>query len=241
VLPFQNISGDPEQEYFADGIAEDIITLLSKSRGLFVIARNSTFTYKGRAIDVKTVARELGVRYLLEGSTRKAGNRVRVNAQLIEATTGGHLWAERYDRDLADIFAVQDEITASVSGAVLPTVERSERERAARKPPDSLDEWECYHRGQWHFGKLEPAQNECARNFFRRAIELDPGFAAAYSGVALTYLVEVTVFLSPALRSEFIPRATEHARRSIEVDPTNGIGHCALSTFSCCRGCIKKQ
>ena len=120
VLPFQNMSGDPEQEYFADGIAEDIITLLSKSRGLFVIARNSAFTYRGRAVNVKTVARELGVRYVLEGSTRKAGNRVRVTAQLIEAATGGHLWADRYDRDLADIFAVQDEITASVSGSILP-------------------------------------------------------------------------------------------------------------------------
>jgi adenylate cyclase len=229
VLPFQNMSGDPEQEYFADGIAEDIITLLSKSRGLFVIARNSTFTYRGRAINVKTVARELGVRYVLEGSTRKAGNRVRVTAQLIEAATGGHLWADRYDRDLADIFAVQDEITASVSGSILPAMERSERERAARKQPDSLDGWECYYRGQWHLGKLEPAQNECARNFFQRAIELDPGFAAAYSGIALTYLVDVTVFVSPARRSEFIPRATEHARRSIEVDPTHATGHCALS------------
>src|SRR5205085_5706298 len=107
VLPFHNMSGDPEQEYFADGIAEDVITLLSKSRALFVIARNSTFTYKGRAVDVKTVGRELGVRYVLEGSVRKAGNRVRVTVQLIEAATGGHLWAERYDRDLADIFAVQ--------------------------------------------------------------------------------------------------------------------------------------
>ncbi|HEV2334884.1 MAG TPA: adenylate/guanylate cyclase domain-containing protein, partial [Stellaceae bacterium] len=139
VLPFQNMSGDPEQEYFADGITEDVITLLSKSRGLFVIARNSTFTYKGRAIDVKTVGRELGVRYVLEGSVRKAGGRVRVTAQLIEAATGGHLWAERYDRDLTDIFAVQDEITAAVSTAILPTVERSERERAARKLPENLN------------------------------------------------------------------------------------------------------
>jgi adenylate cyclase len=120
VLPFQNMSGDPEQEYFADGIAEDVITMLSKSRGLFVIARNSSFTYKGRAVDVKTVGRELGVRYVLEGSVRKAGNRVRVTGQLIEAATGGHLWAERYDRDLSDIFAVQDEITAAVSIAILP-------------------------------------------------------------------------------------------------------------------------
>jgi TolB-like protein len=135
VLPFENMSGDPEQEYFADGIAEDIITLLSKSRELFVIARNSTFTYKGRAVDLRQVGRELGVRYVLEGSVRKVGNRVRVTTQLAEAATGGHVWAERYDRDLADIFAVQDEITASVSAAILPAVGRSERERVARKPP----------------------------------------------------------------------------------------------------------
>src|SRR6267378_4361810 len=132
-MSFQKVSGDPEQEYFADGIAEDVITLLSKSRGLFVIARNSTFTYKGRPIDVKAVGRDLGVRFVLEGSVRKAANRVRVTAQLIEAATGGHLWAERFDRDLSDIFAVQDEITAAVSTAILPTMERSERERAARK------------------------------------------------------------------------------------------------------------
>jgi adenylate cyclase len=142
VLPFQNMSGDAEQEFFADGIAEDVITLLSKSRGLFVIARNSTFTYKGQAADIKRVGQTLGVRYVLQGSVRRAGNRVRVTAQLIEATTGGHLWAERYDRDLLDIFAVQDEITASVSAAILPTVERSERDRVAHKPPTSLDAWE---------------------------------------------------------------------------------------------------
>jgi adenylate cyclase len=134
VLAFTNMSGDPEQEFFADGIAEDIITALSKSRSLFVIARNSTFTYKGKAVAVKDIGRDLGVRYVLEGSVRKAANRVRVTAQLIEAATGGHLWAERYDRDLADIFAVQDEITANVSAAIRPAVERSERERAARKP-----------------------------------------------------------------------------------------------------------
>jgi len=154
VLPFANMGSDPEQEYFADGIAEDIITLLSKSRGLFVIARNSTFTYKGKAVDVSQVERELGVRYVLEGSVRKAGNRVRVTEQLIAAATGEHLWGERYDRDLTDIFVVQDEITESVSVAILPTVDRTERERAARKPTNSLDAWECYHRGMWHIAKI---------------------------------------------------------------------------------------
>ena len=229
VLPFQNMSGDPEQEYFADGIAEDVITLLSKSRGLFVIARKSTFTYKGRAIDVKTVGRELGVRYVLEGSVRKAGNRVRVTAQLIEAATGGHLWAERYDRDLTDIFAVQDEITASVSAAILPTMERSERERAARKPPESLDAWECYHRGLWHQAKVDAAENALARGFLERAIALDPSFAAAYAALAQTYLFEVALFRLRHEGQTPLARAVEHARRSLALDPTAVAGHCALA------------
>ena len=229
VLPFQNMSGDPEQEYFADGIAEDVITLLSKSRGLFVIARNSTFTYKGRAIDVKAVGRELGVRFVLEGSVRKAANRVRVTAQLIEAATGGHLWAERYDRDLTDIFAVQDEITAAVSTAILPTMERSERERASRKPPDSLDAWECYHRGLWHFGKVAAAENELAHGFFERAVALDPSFAAAHAAMAVTCITAAVLFRARGEREDLIPSSTEHARRSIALDPTMSIGHAALA------------
>jgi len=224
VLPFQNMSGDPVQEYFADGIAEDVITLLSKSRGLFVIARNSTFTYKGRAIDVKTVGRELGVRYVLEGSVRKAANRVRVTAQLIEAATGGHLWAERYDRNLTDIFAVQDEITAAVSTAILPTMERSERERAARKPPDSLDAWECYHRGMWHISKFGAAETAKAISFFARAIDLDPGFAAAHAVMSLALGRQ-----AQAGRRTMLPRATEHAQRAIALDPTDAVGHACLS------------
>ena len=167
VLAFTNMSNETEQEFFADGLAEDIITDLSKSRSLFVIARNSSFTYKGKPAAIKDVGRELGVRYVLEGSVRKASNRVRVTAQLIEATTGGHVWAERYDRELADIFAVQDEITTSVSAAIQPALERSERERSARKPADSLDAWESYHRGMWHFSKVEVAENERARSFFQ--------------------------------------------------------------------------
>src|SRR5262249_17432203 len=157
ILAFQNMSGDNEQEFFADGIAEDIITALSKSRSLFVIARNSSFTYKGKDPAIKDIGRELGVRYILEGSVRKSGERVRVTAQLIEVETGAHLWAERYDRELADIFAGQDEITASVSTAIQPALERSERERAVRKPPESLDAWESYHRGMWHFAKVASA------------------------------------------------------------------------------------
>src|SRR5207253_414191 len=139
VLPFANMSGDPEQEYFADGMVEEIITALSQIRWLFVIARNSSFTYKGRPVDIKQVGRELGVRYVLEGSVRKAGNRVRITAQLIDALAGTHVWADRYDRDLSDIFAVQDEITASVAGFIEPALAEAEQQRVLRKPPESLD------------------------------------------------------------------------------------------------------
>ena len=142
VLAFTNMSGDPEQEYFSDGIADEIITELSRSRSLFVIARKSSFTYKGRAADIKQVARELGVRYVLEGSVRRSGNRVRVTTQLIDAVTGNHIWAERYDRTLEDVFAVQDEITATVASAILPAVTGVEQQRALRKPPESLGAWD---------------------------------------------------------------------------------------------------
>jgi adenylate cyclase len=202
---------------------------LSKSRGLFVIARNSSFTYKGRAIDVKTVGRELGVRYMLEGSVRKAGNRVRVTAQLVEAATGGHLWAERYDRDLADIFAVQDEITSAVSAAILPTVERSERERVSRKPPDSLDAWECYHRGMWHFSKLSPAEHERARALFERSIRLDPGSASAWAGLALINVWGAWLFRPRENRSETVSFAVDHARKCLAIDPIDATGHFALA------------
>jgi adenylate cyclase len=227
VLSFTNMSGDSEQEFFADGIAEDIITVLSKSRSLFVIARNSSFTYKNRAVSIRDVGHQLGVRYVLEGSVRKGGNRVRVTAQLIEAATGGHLWAERYDRELADIFSVQDEITASVSAAIQPAVERSERERASRKAPESLDAWECYHRGMWHFANIEATENAKARGFFQRATELDPRFAKADAATALTYLNEITLF-RPDLRSENIPRALEHAGNAIKNDPTYATAHAVL-------------
>ena len=163
VLPFTNMSGDPEQEFVSDGIAEDVITALSRYPSLFVIARNSSFTYKGRAVDVKQVGRELGVRYVLEGSVRKAGNRIRVTAQLVEAETGNHVWAERYDRDLADIFAVQDEITEAVTIAIAPAIAEAELQRAMRKPPESLDAWAAYQRGLWHLSKADRrGQHDCA-------------------------------------------------------------------------------
>jgi TolB-like protein/class 3 adenylate cyclase/Flp pilus assembly protein TadD len=188
VLPFQNISGDPEQEYFADGMVEEIITALSRIRWFFVIARNSTFTYKGRAVDVKQVARELGVRYVLEGSVRKSGNRIRVTAQLVEAATGNHVWAERYDRDLADIFAVQDEITERVVAAIEPELYAAEQVRSQSKPPDSLDAWECVLRALSLIGKGTRDENTEAEALCRRAIAIAPGYGRAHSLLAWVLL-----------------------------------------------------
>ncbi|XIA63315.1 adenylate/guanylate cyclase domain-containing protein [Bradyrhizobium sp. TZ2] len=168
VLPFTNMSGDPEQEFVSDGIAEDVITALAHYPSLFVIARNSSFTYKGRAVDVKQVGRELGVRYVLEGSVRKAGNRIRVTAQLIEAGTSNHVWAERYDRDLADIFAMQDELTEALTTALAPAIADAELRRAMRKPPESLDAWAAYQRGLWHLSKATPDDDATAEGFLSR-------------------------------------------------------------------------
>jgi adenylate cyclase len=184
VLPFANMSSDPEQEFFADGIAEDAITALSRYPSLFVIARNSSFTYKGRPVDVKKIGRELGVRYVLEGSLRKAGSRIRVTAQLVEAETGKQVWAERYDRDLADIFSLQDEITEAVTIALVPVIADAEQHRALRKPPGSLDAWGAYQRGLWHLGKASAEDNALAEKFFQRAIDLDEFFAGGYTGLA---------------------------------------------------------
>ena len=187
VLPFANISGDSEQEYFVDGITDDIITALSHYRWFFVIARNSTFAYKGRpGVDVKQVARELGVRYVLEGSVRKAGNRIRATAQLIEAENGQHLWAERFDRDLADIFALQDEITQSVVGAIEPEMLLVEGRRAARKGAANLDAFDCCMRGVWHFHQHTLDDNMLAETWLRRSIELDPRLSQAHTYLART-------------------------------------------------------
>jgi TolB-like protein len=187
VLPFQNMSGDPEQDYFADGMVEDIITALSRIRWLFVIASNSSFTYKGRAVDVKQLSRELGVGYVLEGSVRKAANRVRITGQLINATTGAHLWAERFEGALDDIFELQDQVAASVVGAMAPQLERAEIERARRTPTSSLNAYDCYLRG---IANLQQGSRDAvskALPLFDRAIELDPEFASAYGMAAWCY------------------------------------------------------
>jgi adenylate cyclase len=188
VLPFQNMSGDPEQEFFADGMVEDITTALSKLRWFFVIARNTSFTYKGSAVDVKQVGRELGVRYVLEGSVRRGGNRLRITAQLVEAETGNHVWAERYDRDVADIFSVQDEITERVVAAIEPELYAAENIRSQRKPPESLDAWECVIRALTCIGQGAQEANQEAEVLCRRAIAIFPGYGQAHSLLAWSLL-----------------------------------------------------
>ncbi len=228
VLPFDNLSGDPEQEYFSDGIAEDIITRLSRYRWFFVIARNSSFTYKGRAVDVKLVAQELGVRYALEGSVRKAGDRVRVSAQLIDAVAGHHIWAERYDRELKDIFAVQDGITESIVTAIEPELGAAERERARRKPPENLDAWSLYQRGLWHFyGNPTRDGVADARGLFERACEIDSGFAAAYADLAWAHTLEITLGFTDDPEAS-LERATRAAEKAAALDPRDPGAHVAL-------------
>jgi adenylate cyclase len=226
VLPFQNKSADPEQEFFADGIAEDIITALSRYPSLFVIAQNSSFSFKERAVDLKQIGRELGVRYVLEGSLRKSGNRVRVTAQLVEAATGNHVWAERYDRGLADIFAVQDEITQATTIAIAPAIADAEQQRAMRKPPASLDAWGAYQRGMWHLSKASGEDNDLAEKFFQRAIDLDPMFVGGYIGLAAV--------LSRAKGTQSKEEAL--ARRAVALDGGDAEAHARLALALVARG-----
>jgi len=228
VLPFTNMSTDPDQEFFADGIAEDVITALSRYPSLFVIARNSSFTYKGRAVDVKQVGRELGVRYVLEGSLRKSGNRIRVTAQLVEAETGNHVWAERYDRDLADIFAVQDEITEAVTIAVAPAIADAELHRAMRKPPGSLDAWTAYQRGLWHLSQYTPDNDALAEKFFHQATDLDPTFSGAYGGLAMAQ-GQAADLHSPG-HPETMNSVEALVRRAIAVDGADAEARSLLSS-----------
>jgi TolB-like protein len=187
VLPFENMSSDADQEYFADGMVEEIITALSRMRWLFVVARNSSFTYKGRAVDVKQVGRELGVRYVLEGSVRKAGSKVRITGQLIDTASGSHLWAERFDGALEDVFDLQDQVTASVVGAIAPKLEQAEIERSKRKPTESLDAYDYYLRGLAAVHQWKKEANDEALSMLGRAIELDREFAVAYGMAARCY------------------------------------------------------
>ena len=185
VLPFQNMSADPGQEYFADGLVDDITTALSRFRALFIIARNSSFTYKGKPVDIKQVGHQLGVRYVLEGSVRKAGSRLRISGQLIDVAIGAHLWADRFEGSLDDIFDLQDKVTQQVVGAIAPEVDRAEMERASRRPIGNIDAVTAYYRGLPHsYFPTNPANNDAALRYFENAIALDPGFVPAYGGAA---------------------------------------------------------
>jgi adenylate cyclase len=234
VLPFTNMSGDAEQEYFSDGISEDLITAISRIRWLFVIARNSSFTYKGKPVDVKQVGRDLGVRYVLEGSVRKGGSRVRITAQLIDATTGAHVWAERFDRELADVFTLQDEITERIAATIEPELARAELERARRKPPESLDAWDLYQRGLWHVWQFTAEDNAAARALFERATALDPGFAPFCAALALCLLLDHTLYRSRSERS--IDAALEVARRAVALDDKDATAHAVLGRVYTARG-----
>ncbi|MBT6288982.1 MAG: tetratricopeptide repeat protein [Rhodospirillaceae bacterium] len=234
VLPFDNLSGDPEQEYFSDGITEDIITALSRIRQFDVLARNSTFTYKGEAVDIEAVAKELGVAYVLEGSVRKAGNRVRITAQLIDGETGNHIWAEKYDRELEDIFAVQDEITLTVVGAIEPEMSRVERERAKAKAPENLDAWDMVLQGwaiTWDVethGKTDGLKR--AQDLFEQAITLDGKQSRAYSGLATCMVLLLTLGLAEDREVAF-RSGLEAGRRSIELDREDDLAHTTLGSL----------
>jgi len=224
VLPFENLSGDPEQEYFADGLTEDIITHLSKWRAFPVIARNSTFAYKGKSPDIRQVGKELGARYVIEGSVRKAANRVRVTAQLINAETGHHVWAERYDRDLEDIFELQDQLTQQIAATVTPELERTDHAYAVSMKPRNLNAWDYYQRGWAMLKEYRPETNSAARELFEKSIELDPSYSRPYTGLANVCLREMRTRAGP----EVIARSNEAiaaGQRAVELDPTDSEAH----------------
>jgi len=228
VLPFANLSADPEQEYFADGIANDIITALSCYPSLLVIARNSSFSFKGIDVNVQRIGRDLGVRYVLEGSVRKVEARVRVTSQLIETESATHIWANRYDANVTDIFAVQDEITHAVSIAIAPAVADAERHRAVRRSPDNHDSWSAYQRGLWHLSRTTPDDNKAAQQCFATAIAIDPTFSGGYSGLALAQMQESGLFATRAVADARIS-IKELALRAVSNDESDAEAHACLS------------
>lgn len=226
VLPFSNMSGDPKQEYFADGMTEEIITALSKVHWFFVISRNSSFTYKGKAVELKQAGRELGVRFFLEGSIRRAGEHVRITAQLIDAISGHHLWAERYDRKLVDIFVVQDEITERVVSAIEPRLYAVEGHRAKRKPPGSLDAWECVVRALSLMNTRTRSEVSAAHELLQRAIGLDPGYALAYA--LLSFVTTLGVHMGWHRRESVLASARDNATKALQLDADDAWAHLAL-------------
>jgi TolB-like protein/class 3 adenylate cyclase/Flp pilus assembly protein TadD len=230
VLPFANMSGDAEQEYFSEGITEDIITNLSHNHSFFVISRTTSFTYKGPAVDVGKVGRELGVRYVLEGSVRRAGNRVRITAQLIDAATGHHLWADRYDRELADVFAVQDEIARSITGAIAPGIIAAEVRQAQRKDPDQLDAWDRTVRAHWHIRRFTREDLAEARRLLTEAISSDPTNSMAYADLAFARHFEAVFGWGDGPVESHI-RLGEAARKAVATDDNDAMAHTALAIF----------
>ena len=226
VLPFVNMSGDPEQDYFSDGISEDIITALSKLRWFFVIARNSSFIYKGKAVHLKQVAEELGVRYVMEGSVRKIGDRVRITAQLNDVVTGSHLWAERYDRDLADVFAVQDEITEAIVAAIEPQLYAAENFHARRKAPDSLDAWDLVMRALSHYWRVTRQDNVVAQALLEKAISIDPSYGQALGVLATSYMF--TAHMGWMDMATAMAKAESAALAAIRADSEDPWAHNAL-------------
>ncbi len=231
VLPYKNVSGDPEQEYFVNGITEDIITALSKWRWFLVIARNSAFAYKGKSIDLKEVGRDLGVRYVLEGSMRRAGQRVRITSQLIDTTTGTHLWAERYDRDMTDIFAVQDDITSRVAAAIEPALSRAERQRVIAKRPEHMGAWDYCQRGFWHVHKGTRTDGIAAYGLFKEALMLDPNLADAHLGLARALIVQWN-YGSVEDFAPFVGEARESALQAVALDSENPLAQYVLAQIS---------
>ncbi len=227
VLPFQNMSGDPEQDYFAEGLTEDIITGLSRQQWFFVIARNSSFTYKGEAVDVREVASQLGVRYVLEGSVRKSASRVRVTGQLIDATLGNHLWADRYDRELSDIFALQDEITNRVIGSVGPQILLAEAARVRRKPPQSIDAWDLVLQALPHMWRMTTQDHHRAQELLREAIALDPDYANAHALLGWTYISLFNLDTRTPIH-EFTDLALDAGQKAVILDDQDPWGHLVL-------------
>nr|WP_246583730.1 winged helix-turn-helix domain-containing protein [Bradyrhizobium iriomotense] len=228
VLAFENMSGDPAQDYFGDGISEDILTALSKQRWFMVIARNSSFTYKGRAVHIRQIAEELGVRYIVEGSVRKADNRVRITAQLNDATSGSHLWAERYDRDLVDVFTVQDEITNAIVAAIEPQIHAAENFRSHRKPPASLDAWDLLMRALSHYWRVTRQDHEAAKVLLERAIAIDPNYGQALSVLAVNDMFGV--HLGWAELAAVGPVAEAAALKAVRCDHEDAWAHAALGS-----------
>jgi adenylate cyclase len=236
VLPFDNMSGDPEQEYFSDGITEDIITALSRLRWFLIIARNSTFVYKGTAVDVKQVGRELGVEYVIEGSVRKAGNRIRISAQLIDGATGNNLWAENYDRELADIFDVQDEITQTVVATIEPKLVAAEGVRSQRRSSEDLNAWQLVMRAMSHYGKMTSKESQTAIALLEEAVQKYPDYGPAHSLLAFALLVSGHVGWIPEsdvnrYSIKLVHRAGELARHAAELDDEDPWAHLALGNY----------